>query len=858
MHTSRNFSVYRSAIHKLKDIVFCSSLLLFVVLISCQYEKYPINNGVTELLAQYRKSTISDITYDLSFRIPEKKTEKINGTAVIRFNLNNTKQDLQLDFKGDTAVPYQVSVNGTVSEIAIKKGHLVINKSALKTGSNEINLEFVCPDWSMNRNPEFIYTLFVPDRASTAFPCFDQPNLKAQFKLQLQIPVDWKAVANGSLEKENTLDSVKILDFKQTHPLSTYLFAFSAGKFDTISRTQNGKTCVLYHREKEEELRNNADSVFSLLFRSLEWIENYTGIPYPFEKYDLVAVPSFQYNGMEHPGATLYRASSLFLDDQPTQQQLLKRANLIAHETAHMWFGDLVTMPWFDEVWLKEVFANFIADKVVSPMFPEFNFDLQFLLSHYDVSYSVDRTSGANAIGQKLANMKDAGSLYGSIIYHKAPIVMRLLEHKTGEAALQKGLQQYLSGNAYGNAGWKELIDLLNVSQTDALPRWSDSWVNEAGRPLLRTAINGKNLIIKQVDPFHKSRIWPLELELAFSENGKISQQKIELSSATEELKNVFPTGNPDWIYLNSKGNVYGFVEIDSLSTGYFLNHFSTLTDDLLRASVLTDLNENMMEGNLNLGHFLNLIIGQMPRENNAVIYERMLSYLESAYQYRASIELQKDLQDKLETMLWSEYAIRKNQQTAIINSLMRLAKTEISLIKLQEYLNKPATHPEIKLSADQQNDLALQLALKIPEKALEILNTQEDRISNPDKKAQFQFVRKSVHPDQAERDRFFQSLLQEENREHEPWVDQAIALLNHPLRQEEALKFIRPGLNELQEIQQTGDIFFPKSWLDNLLKGHNSKEAASIVRQFLTDHPDYPENLKMKILQSADHLMRK
>ena len=450
---------------------YLSFLFAGILFYSCTQQQAQITAGVSEELAQQRKAVLSEINYDLSFNIPAQKAEKINGKAVVRFNLKEPRQNLAFDFKGDTTKPYQVISNGKSAEISIKNGHLVIDKSNLKVGQNEVQFQFVSPDWSLNRNPDFLYTLFVPDRASTAFPCFDQPNLKAKFKLQLQIPASWKAVANGSVEKEQTSDSIKTLDFRLTQPLPTYLFAFSAGKFDTISRTRNGKTYVLYHREKEEELKNNADSIFSLVFRSLNRIEQYTKIPYPFEKYDLVAIPSFQYNGMEHPGATLYRASSLFLDAHPTQQQLVKRANLIAHETAHMWFGDLVTMSWFDEVWLKEVFANFIADKVVSPMFPDFNFDLQFLLAHYDAAYSVDRTSGANAIGQKLANMKDAGSLYGSIIYHKAPIVMRMLEQKTGEAALQKGLQQYLSQNAYGNAGWKELISILNKPKLEELPQ---------------------------------------------------------------------------------------------------------------------------------------------------------------------------------------------------------------------------------------------------------------------------------------------------------------------------------------------------------------------------------------------------
>ena len=491
-------------------------------------------------------------------------------------------------------------------------------------------------------------------------------------------------------------------------------------------------------------------------------------------------------------------------------------------------------------------------------MYPEFNFNLQFLLAHYDVAYSVDRTSGANAIGQKLANMKDAGSLYGSIIYHKAPIVMRMLEQKTGEAALQKGLQQYLSQNAYGNAGWPNLIDILNTAKTDELPRWSASWVDEAGRPHLKAKVDGKDLVIEQLDPFAKNRVWPQELDLAYSESGNIRYQKVIMDSAKMELKDVFAIAKPEWTYLNAKGNTYGFVELDSISTSYFLNHFSTVTDDLLRASLLIDLTENLHERKLNISVYLNLLIHQLPQETNSVIFERMLNYLESCFIYQATQEQQKAIQEKMELMLWKEYAARKNQQNALINSIMRLSRTGNSLTRLEACLKNPVLQTDIKLSADQQNDLAFQLALKLPEKATEILDNQEKRITNPDKKAQFQFVRKSLNPDKAERDSFFESLLQEKNREHEPWVEQAMAFLNHPTREKESLKYIRPALDKLQEIKRTGDIFFPKSWLDNLLKGHNSKEAASIVRQFLADHPDYPEDLKMKILQSADHLLRK
>ena len=157
-------------------------------------------------------------------------------------------------------------------------------------------------------------------------------------------------------------------------------------------------------------------------------------------------MPAFQFGGMEHPGAIFYNANGLLLDESATQDQMLGRASVIAHETAHMWFGDLVTMRWFSDVWMKEVFANHMAAKIVNPAFPALNHDLRYLVDYYPSAYGVDRTAGTNEIRQPLKNLNEAGTLYGAIIYQKAPIVMRQLETLVGADGFRDGLRDYLKG----------------------------------------------------------------------------------------------------------------------------------------------------------------------------------------------------------------------------------------------------------------------------------------------------------------------------------------------------------------------------------------------------------------------------
>jgi aminopeptidase N len=204
-----------------------------------------------------------------------------------------------------------------------------------------------------------------------------------------------------------------------------------------------------------------------------------------------MALPAFQFGGMEHAGAISYNANGLFLDESATQSQKLGRASVISHETAHMWFGDLVTMRWFNDVWLKEVFANLMAAKMVNPAFPELNHELRFYLAHYRSAYNVDRTDGANAIRQKLANLNEAGTMYGPIIYQKAPIVMRELEEILGEINFRDGLREYLKRYSFGNATWDDLLGILDRRTPRDLAEWGRRWIDTPGRPVVRATRPG-------------------------------------------------------------------------------------------------------------------------------------------------------------------------------------------------------------------------------------------------------------------------------------------------------------------------------------------------------------------------------
>ncbi|MCZ4694753.1 M1 family metallopeptidase [Ancylomarina euxinus] len=841
-------------------------LCLFLSACSSSKQALPIETGVAKTLAEYRKETISDLEYQLQFNIPEGKSDTITGRNSITFNLKSVKQDLQIDFREDSSLIKSVTSNGKVSAYQFLSEHLIIPKSELHEGRNSIDIEFTAGNTSLNRNDEFLYTLFVPDRARTAFPCFDQPNMKAKFQLNLSVPSHWKAMANGKLNYKKDEGNRSLYSFAQTKALPTYLFSFVAGKFETITREHNGRVHTMYHRETDpEKLTNNTDEIFRLLFESLDWLEDYTDVPYPFAKYDIVVIPSFQYGGMEHTGATLYNASKMFLDNDPTQNSLLGRANLIAHETAHMWFGDLVTMKWFDQVWLKEVFANFLADKITNPSFPDMNHKLKFQMAHFPSSYRIDRTTGANPINQVLPNLKDAGSVYGSIIYHKSPIVMNMLENITGEEALKQGLQSYMKTYAYGNASWEDLISILDEATPSNLKEWSKVWVDKAGRARISTALiseNGKvkqlKLVQKEVNGADGDWTQDLNVILGYKEENipiQVSMDKPQVS--IEEAKGM---DIPDYIIPNGKGNAYGFFKLDEKSKQYLLENINQIENDLVRGIAWINLYENLREGQIDGNDFVLAIEKNLDKENNNLILERMLSYLQSTYWLDLTVEQRKLIGKQLEKTLGIRLSSEKDmsKKSSLYSALSNIAETPALLDQLFKVWKEEITLGDFKLSESKATTLACNLAIKMPNKAEELVKTQIERIKNPDHKKRMQFVAPALSADSLVRKAFFESLKQEENRQIERWALEALGYLNHPLREKEALSYLPQALDLLKEIQVTGDIFFPYNWLSTSYSGLQSKEAGDITRKFLEERPDYPENLRLKILQAADLVLRK
>ncbi|MGJ5642624.1 M1 family metallopeptidase [Formosa sp. S-31] len=847
----------------MKNIFF---LLCSIMLWSCgQSEKnnssFKLEHGVSEQLAGTRGKQISDITYDLKFDIPKAKSDSIPAFETILCHLQNLESPLVLDFKEKSSSILKVEVNEEPINIVHENGHILIDEKYLSLGKNTISIAFIAGELSLNRNEDYLYTLLVPDRASTLFPCFDQPDLKAEYNLKVSAPKNWKVLAGGPLKTIETDGDFSVYSFDTSDKMSTYLFSFVAGEFNVVEDEADGfKMRLLYRETDEKKIQASVPEIFRLHREAITFLENYTGYDFPFKKLDFAAIPGFQYGGMEHVGAIQYREASVFLDDTSTENERLRRGKLIAHETAHMWFGDLVTMKWFDDVWLKEVFANFMADKIANPSFPGVNHKMQFLLEHYSSAYSVDRTKGSNPIRQQLNNLKDAGTLYGDIIYHKAPIMMRQLESLLGEETFKSGMQTYIKTFANGNADWNDLISILDAKTDLDLKTWSETWVNKSGRAIFTDEIkyDDKQLISEFIISQHaedgSDKFWPQTFEIGLVYADAIKVVNVSVEGKQNVVSQLVGLPKPKAFIYNYNGFGYGvFPRVDDL------NVILNIKDEVARGYAYINVYENVLSGNIAPVDALKLYTNTVLKEQSDAIVKLVSGELRSVFwTYLTTEERGKQidvLEMKLRKKLLSETT--EDVKKTIFGLYSGIAYNESGKAFLYRIWNKDVEIPNLKLNENDYTGIARNLVLYNHKNAKEILEIAQTKITNPDRLKRFQYLLPSLSASVEDRDAYFNGLKDEKNREKESWVLSGLYNLNHPLRQEASVKYLKESLDLLEEVQLTGDIFFPIGWVYNTIGMYNSAAAKDIVNTFLESHPDYSPVLKMKVLQAADDVFR-
>ena len=326
-------------------------------------------------------------------------------------------------------------------------------------------------------------TQFEATDARRAFPCWDEPDFKAVFSTTLVIDPTLSAVSNSAVLSETQERGKKVVRFADTMKMSTYLVAFVVGRIEASAPTSVGKTTLrLWTVPGKKHLTGFGQDIATA---SLQFFERYYDIPYPGDKLDLLAIPDFASGAMENLGAITFRETALLVDPRSaTHGELERVADVVAHENAHMWFGDLVTMSWWNGLWLNEAFATFMEMLAVDAWKPEWKRWDTFGVSRA-AALSVDGLHSTRPIEYAVRAPKDAEAMFDVLTYEKGASVLRMLEQHIGPTVFRDGVRGYLLAHAYGNADTKDLWISLGKAARQAVPDLMDGWIFQPGYPVL-------------------------------------------------------------------------------------------------------------------------------------------------------------------------------------------------------------------------------------------------------------------------------------------------------------------------------------------------------------------------------------
>ena len=837
--------------------------------------------GVPQSLARERAASIRNVRYALSLDVTRRDTAY--GSVNVQFTRTNAR-DVVLDFRGlgvDSVI-----ANGTALDAKLPsvwdRAHVRVPARALRAGANNVRLVFASPIAAAGASiirtrdatdgSDYLYTLLVPSDANLLFPCFDQPDLKARLTLALTTPPGWTALSNGrTITSDVASSGARLHRFAESRPISTYLMAFAAGPWATVTRNISirpgeATTPLSLWVRRSRLAEAESDSLIAMNARALVWLGDWFGIPFPFDKYDLLLAPAFPFGGMEHPGAVFYNEESFIYRERPTISQLLGRQATTYHEVAHQWFGNFMTMRWFDDLWLKEGFATYMAASMQSSLDPSSNAWKTFYLRNKPVAYNTDATAGTTPVWQTLYNLDQAKSNYGPIVYNKAPGVLRQLEYTVGARAFRQGVSAFLKQHAYGNATWRELLGSIGVAAGRDLSSWGAQWILRPGMPIVEQQIriaNGRiaslRLSQRPAQPtLSGSAAWPLAMQLVlYNATGTPVHIPVRFTGGSTEVTAAVGLPAPSFVFANESDYGYAIVLPDSASVRWLEAHVETIGDDFLRAMMWGALWDLVREARLSPVRYAAMVLRALPTEPDEQVATGLVGRLGTALSRYLSPSQRDSLLPVAEQLLLAgaanrdkPYGVRKAQLDAVIS----LARAPASLARIAGWLDADSA-AGLPLRAPTRWAIVTRLVARDAPAADVRLADEGRRDSTTEGKRQA-FVASAARPSAEGKQASFTRWFADAEL-NEEWVTSSLRAFHDPEQAGLTRAMLLPALDTLPWIQRNRRIFFLGSWLGATFGGQQDSEALAAVDGWLTVHPALALDLRRKILQSRDELER-
>jgi len=679
--------------------------------------------------AAARSARVSDVAYKLDFALTGEPT--FSGKSTIDFELSDASQALTVDL--DQATLGRVSVNGKDVVPAYNKSFLTIPAAALKRGHNTIAVEF---SRAHSTNGEglhryvdkadgrvYLYSHFEPAAAHQMFASFDQPDLKATYTLTATAPKDWVVVSSTRETKVDELGATRRWHFPATPKLSPYNFSMHAGPYKVWEDNSGKYPMRLFARQSLEKQVWPKDW-FKYTKEGLAYYDQYFGIAYPFKKYDQVLVPQFIYGAMENAAAITFTETRFTSDSPMTAVQSQRLGSVILHEMAHQWFGDLVTMRWWNGLWLNESFASYM-ETLSAASSADFEKPWLSLYRSKQGAYRQDESSSTHPIEVPVPSTANAFDNIDSITYTKGASVLHQLRQQIGAETFQRGVHDYLVKHSYQNATLDDFIDALAKAAGRDLKPWAQEWLYKPSVNVLAAEFDcadGKvsRFTLRQSasnPDFPTLREQLVQVAMFNLDGGKIvlsAKEPVTYRGAATEVPALVGKACPALVYPNYEDWGFARVNLDERSFATARTSLSNTDDVMLRSMLWQSLSDGLRVQRVALPDYIDALLANAPRESDPALVRQALMAVAGAQESLrifgaegaspAARKYAAGATRRLEEMLWAgllAHSGKRDEARSWFSTYLEVANSQAALEKLRAILDGKARADGVDIDQD-------------------------------------------------------------------------------------------------------------------------------------------------------------
>jgi aminopeptidase N len=682
------------------------------------------NTYLTQAEAAARSARVSNVDYVLDFALTGK--ESFSGTSKISFDLSDTSTPLTIDL--DKASISALVVNGKTMTPQYNQFFITLQPQDLVKGRNTVSVTYQrlhsTNGEGLHRMVDpvdgkvYTYSHFEPAAAHQMFALFDQPDLKATFQVNVTAPADWVVV---STTRENAVKddpAGKRWTFPASKKLSAYNFSLHAGPYKVWEDNSAKYPMRLFARQSVAAQVTPADW-FRYTKQGLVFFDEYFGIPYQFEKYDQLLVPDFLYGAMENAGAVTFGERGFLHKAEMTAAERQGLASTIMHEMAHQWFGDLVTMKWWNGLWLNESFASFMGTLGLAESTEFKNAWQSFYSGAKQGAYFTDQSFATHPIEVPVASTANAFDNIDSITYAKGASTLMQLRHLLGEDVFRKGVHNYLVKYAYKNATLDDFIGSLGEAAGRDLSKWTQQWLYNAGVNTIAakySCANGKinSFTLQQSAPsaalptLREQRVQVATFKV---EGGKMVLGKnvpVTYTGLSTKVPGLVGSACPDLVYPNYQDWGFAKVQLDKRSFATAQASLASVEDPLLRSMLWQSLWDGVRDGHLPLNEFITTALANASTEKDYTLLANVLGMMSQSRRYiemmQADPAYVRKTGDAMEEQAWAAVQANKgdsNFQRRWFGHYLGVASSKNALDRLAALLDGKLTVEGLNISQD-------------------------------------------------------------------------------------------------------------------------------------------------------------